>query len=181
MTSLANVYFTLQKQSLVRTPSKLNFRPYKLVRCVKHERIACANWLWRKKFILLSTVTFQWLHTMIYMLILNCQSWVWGCVKMTKVYMSKEFCGGAKLEFSAALFRYLMTQFNNLLEGTISPLLSRWDTSKLNWVIISQLTFLKNTFLSPELYQMNWRHATYCYINIFVSPWHVFLVNQENH
>lgn len=174
MTSLANVCFILQKQSLVRTPSKLNCRPHRLLRCVKDERIACANWLWRNKFILLSTVNFQWLHTMIYMLILNCQSWVWGCVKMTKVYMSKAFCGGAKLEFSSALFKYLMTPtsviFSNLSEGTISPLLSWWDTSKLDWVIISQLTFLKNTFLSPELYQMNSRYATYCYINIFVSP-----------
>lgn len=48
---------------------------------------------------------------------------------MTKVYISKAFCGGTKLEFSTTLFKYFRIPtskkviFSNLLEWKISPLL----------------------------------------------------------
>lgn len=55
---------------------------------------------------------------------------------MTKIYMSKAFCGGTKLEFSTVLFKYFMTPtsaiFSDPLEGTISPLLPRCDMLKFN-------------------------------------------------
>lgn len=96
---------------------------------------------------------------------------MWGCVKMTKVYMSKAFCGGAKLEFSTALFKYFMTPasviFSHPLERTISPLLLWCDILKFNSYFPNLPSW--KTFFSPELYQMNARHATYFNIKVFVS------------